>query len=84
MEVLILLVLIGLMYFCPTIIAAARGHHSKGGIIALNILLGWTILGWIIALIWSFTNPGGREVTIINVQQMNGSDESKEKSPRER
>ena len=43
------------LYFSPSILAWMRGHHSKWAIIALNILLGWTIIGWVGALIWSLT-----------------------------
>ena len=51
---LIVAVVMGL-YFLPAITAWMRGHHSKWAIIALNILLGWTIIGWVGALIWSLT-----------------------------
>ena len=42
-------------YFLPTIVARKRGHHDAGAIIALNIMLGWTVLGWIGAFVWSLT-----------------------------
>jgi len=42
-------------YFLPTMIALARQHHNGLAIFVLNLLLGWTFLGWVIALIWSFT-----------------------------
>lgn len=48
-------ILIG-SYFIPTIIAAGRKHHNSGAIFALNMLLGWTGLGWIGALVWSCTS----------------------------
>lgn len=41
------------VYFLPSIIAGLRDHPSFGGIMVLNLLLGWTVLGWIIALVWS-------------------------------
>ena len=44
-----------LLYFLPAIIALARGHHDGFAIFLTNLLLGWTVLGWIIALIWSVT-----------------------------
>ncbi len=44
------------IYLLPTGIAAGRKHHQTNAILALNLLLGWTVLGWIIALIWSFTS----------------------------
>ena len=47
--------LLVMLYFVPTIIACVRGHHQKIAIGALNILLGWTAIGWIVALIWSVT-----------------------------
>ena len=53
MEVLLLVVL----HFIPTIIAFCRDHKSKLGILAMNLLLGWTGIFWIWALIWSLCNP---------------------------
>lgn len=50
------IVVIGGLYFTPTIIALKRKHHNLGAVIALNTVLGWTFIGWIIAFIWSFTN----------------------------
>ena len=44
-----------LVYFLPTIIALARGHHNGFAIFLTNLLLGWTLIGWVIALIWSVT-----------------------------
>jgi len=41
------------LYFLPTIVAQVRKKHNVNGIILLNLLLGWTIIGWIGALIWS-------------------------------
>lgn len=42
-------------YFLPWIIASRRDHHQVGAIAAVNILLGWTFLGWVVAFIWSLT-----------------------------
>ena len=42
-------------YFIPTLIAFSRDHKNRNAICALNVLLGWTCLGWIGALIWSLT-----------------------------
>jgi len=40
-------------YFLPALIALGRGHHNAGMIAVLNAILGWTIVGWIIALLWA-------------------------------
>lgn len=42
-------------YFLPTIVAAIRHHPNQNAIFILNLLLGWTILGWIAALVWGNT-----------------------------
>ena len=39
----------------PAGAAMNRRHQSAMAIFLLNLLLGWTALGWIAALIWSFT-----------------------------
>lgn len=43
------------LYFLPLLIALPRNHHNALAIAALNLLLGWTLLGWIAALVWSLT-----------------------------
>lgn len=42
-----------IMYFLPSIIALARSKRDIAGIILLNFFLGWTMIGWIVALIWA-------------------------------
>ena len=42
-------------YFLPAVVAYSRRHHNRLAILALNFLLGWTFLGWVIALVWSLT-----------------------------
>lgn len=39
------------LYLLPSIIAAKKRYRIA--ILALNLLTGWTIIGWVIALIWS-------------------------------
>src|SRR5262245_29005820 len=43
------------VYFLPAVVANARDHHNSLAIFFLNLLLGWTVLGWIAALIWALT-----------------------------
>jgi Superinfection immunity protein len=40
-----------LMYFLPTIIG--RDKSDAGLIFVVNLLLGWTVVGWIVAFIWA-------------------------------
>jgi hypothetical protein len=49
------LMLCAAIYFLPSIIALARHHHNAFAIFLLNLLLGWTVLGWVGSLVWSVT-----------------------------
>jgi len=42
------------IYFLPTIVG--YNHKNFASICILNIFLGWTFIGWVIALIWAFKN----------------------------
>jgi hypothetical protein len=46
---IVLGILVGL-YFLPTIIAANRKVSSVGSIAVINTFLGWTLIGWVVAL----------------------------------
>ena len=51
-----LFVCVGMLcYLLPTLVAILRQHHNRGAIGALNLLLGWTFLGYVIALVWSLS-----------------------------
>lgn len=39
------------LYFLPAIIAALRHTHNATGIVLLNLFLGWTVIGWVAALL---------------------------------
>jgi len=41
------------MYFLPSIVAIARSKPDIAGIIPLNFFLGWTMIGWVVALVWA-------------------------------
>jgi len=51
----ILLASLFLIYFLPSFIALFRNHHDFAAIAALNLFLGWTFLGWVVALCWALT-----------------------------
>ncbi|HZQ97122.1 MAG TPA: superinfection immunity protein [Candidatus Sulfotelmatobacter sp.] len=41
------------MYFLPSIIALARSKRDTLAIFLVNFLLGWSVIGWVVALIWA-------------------------------
>jgi hypothetical protein len=70
MHLIILFVLA--CYFLPAIIGANK--KSSGGIFALNFFLGWTVVGWIIALVWAISSE--HAVTHVVVYQTAGTSPS--------
>lgn len=44
------------VYLLPAAVASARRHVNRHAILALNALLGWTLIGWVIALVWALTS----------------------------
>lgn len=49
-----ILIILMLLYFLPAILAEARGCKASNAICVLNLFLGWTILGWVAAMVWAF------------------------------
>ena len=54
-ESVMLVTWLALLYMLPTIIAAVHQRTNTGAIAALNVLLGWTFIGWVVALVWAMT-----------------------------
>ena len=52
------LVAVAAAYYMPSIIAAHRKHQREKSIAALNLLLGWTGVGWCAALAWAMLGAG--------------------------
>jgi hypothetical protein len=41
------------LYLLPTIVVIARRKKRILGPVLVNVLLGWTFIGWVVALIWA-------------------------------
>lgn len=44
-------------YFTPARIAEKGKHPHRIEIFVLNLLFGWTLIGWIVALVWAHKRP---------------------------
>lgn len=42
------------LYILPMMIAFHRHHENYTVIFLVNLLLGWTVIAWVVCLIWSF------------------------------
>jgi hypothetical protein len=58
-------------YCFPLFIAIRRQHPKTMAIGAVNIFLGWTVIGWLCSLVWSLTgiNHPLRKETILNLAE---------------
>jgi len=78
--ILALLLPVLALYFLPTILAANRKNPNTGVIFVLNLLLGWTFLGWIGALIWALSSTTTQPTVIVhNTAQRNSQEYKAEK-----
>lgn len=50
-----------LLYFLPTVIAAYRLHPNAAPVFVVNLFLGWTLVGFVVALAWSVSHIGNRQ-----------------------
>ena len=59
-----------LIYFLPTIVAAMRKAARIGAVFTVNLLLGWTLLGWLVALVMAviMENTWERQMRIAHMQ----------------
>jgi hypothetical protein len=48
-----LITIFSLFYFLPFAIAFYKNRVNTGAIFALNLFLGWTLIGWVISLVWA-------------------------------
>ncbi|HEY2056091.1 MAG TPA: superinfection immunity protein [Solirubrobacterales bacterium] len=64
MGAILVIVVIG-FYFLPTIVGAVRSVPNLGSVVVINFFLGWTFVGWVVALAMAFrSNAGATQVHI--------------------
>lgn len=42
-------------YFLPALVAWHKSKRNFTAIFVLNLCVGWTFIGWVVALVWAFT-----------------------------
>jgi len=56
MKILLLLLILACVYFLPALIAYTKKHEKKGTIAKINLTLGWTVIVWLLLLVWVSNN----------------------------
>ncbi len=59
-DVLMIFLISLAVYFAPCFIALVRDHEQQGPIIIICLVTGWTGIGWLVALAWSFSSQRRR------------------------
>ena len=54
------------MYFLPTIVAVVAHRRNAVLVAIVNTLLGWSFVGWIVALVMAVTRDPQPQVVLIN------------------
>lgn len=67
---ILLIAAMAFLYFLPTIV----GHKKSNAraIFFLNLFLGWTAIGWIVAMIWGLTRDVPPRTMVIVQRQRDG------------
>jgi hypothetical protein len=68
LVVLILIVVGFFIYFLPCVVASSRGSASGGSVFLVNLLFGWTLIGWLIALVMAVSTETSDAVELRKLQ----------------
>lgn len=55
-DAIFMCIVIITIYLIPSVIACIRKAKRALGIFILNLFLGWTLLGWVGALVWAVSD----------------------------
>lgn len=64
MDAVVFLFIIGLAifaYLLPSFVALQRKHVNTTAICVLNILVGWSFIGWVAALVWALVKSDDKK-----------------------
>ena len=72
------LIIIAILYFVPTVIALLRRHRTMQ-VLLVNLFFGWSVIGWIIALIMAFGSDKATNVTVVQTVEQNMTNDKEKK-----
>ncbi|VVM54712.1 hypothetical protein PS684_00107 [Pseudomonas fluorescens] len=61
-------------YFLPSFNAFSRKHPDRWPIFMLDLFLGWTIIGWVVSLVWSVSPITSADTTRVQPQPQSEED----------
>ncbi|MBP9132693.1 MAG: superinfection immunity protein [Saprospiraceae bacterium] len=66
MGALIIIAISFAVYFLPSIVG--RNKENSASIILLNLFLGWTFVGWVVALVWAVSKDDNTKHYLLKIQ----------------
>lgn len=63
------------LYMFPTIEAYARKRVNIAAIGTVNLFFGWSILGWVLALVWALKHEEPTNTVVQQIQSQSVADE---------
>jgi hypothetical protein len=51
---IVYIVILTFFYWLPSIIGRHRGVLNLGSVVVINLFLGWTLIGWVVAMAMAF------------------------------
>ena len=58
------------LYILPSAIAYSRYHKNFIAIFLLNLFFGVTVIGWLMAFVWSWLNPKRKEEETQEIEKV--------------
>lgn len=71
-SILIGLALLAAAYFAPTIVAFMRHSKQRLPVLVLNLLLGWTFVGWVVSMVMAVGRTEGQDAAQVVIHQYSG------------
>lgn len=65
------ILILAAIYFAPSVVAIMRKRDNFAAIFALNFFLGWSLIGWVVSLVWALSNEQKQQTIVI---QQGGKD----------
>lgn len=67
----ITILLISTIYFAPMGVALMRKHNNFISLSLVNFLLGWTVIFWVVALLWSMNKNVSETRSLGEILKLN-------------
>lgn len=73
LAILVGLALLAAAYLAPTIVAYLRHSKQRLPVLVLNLLLGSTLAGWVVAMVMAVGRTEGQDVSQVVIDQYSGA-----------